>query len=298
MPYQSKYPIRLDQIVPGIVEQKKRMAFAVGKKPRFKKPPKAISIKSQQRRYLKAMRPLINALKNATAEGIIPYLSNIIQNSNIPRKKDALDHRFDDYDDDIDGIIAESQIRFYREYPPEFAENSVGNVADDIVAFNAKEFDRQFKSVLGIDLAKIEPWLPTEIKSFVRENVGYWASVSDTYFQKLEGTILRGVRSGKLTDDISADIQDLLGVTESRAAFIARDQVAKFNGGLTQLRQTSVGVTKYIWSTSLDERVRPEHADREGEVFSWDDPPEDGHPGFAPNCRCSALPIVDEESQT
>jgi SPP1 gp7 family putative phage head morphogenesis protein len=47
-----------------------------------------------------------------------------------------------------------------------------------------------------------------------------------------------------------------------------------------------------VWSTQLDERVRPLHENREGQVFSWDDPPSDGHPGFPPGCRCVAAPYV------
>lgn len=49
----------------------------------------------------------------------------------------------------------------------------------------------------------------------------------------------------------------------------------------------------YIWRTRHDRRVRPEHAAREGHVFSWDNPPWDGHPGTQNGCRCSAEALVD-----
>ena len=35
----------------------------------------------------------------------------------------------------------------------------------------------------------------------------------------------------------------------------------------------------YIWRTQKDGKVRPEHAWREGVIFEWSNPPEDGHPG-------------------
>ena len=47
----------------------------------------------------------------------------------------------------------------------------------------------------------------------------------------------------------------------------------------------------YIWRTQGDSRVRSTHSDRDGKVFSWDNPPEGGHPGEAPNCRCWAEEI-------
>jgi len=46
---------------------------------------------------------------------------------------------------------------------------------------------------------------------------------------------------------------------------------------------------QYIWRTRGDSKVRSEHAERDGKVFEWDNPPEGGHPGEAPNCRCWAM---------
>lgn len=45
---------------------------------------------------------------------------------------------------------------------------------------------------------------------------------------------------------------------------------------------------KYKWRTQKDPKVREEHKKREGDIFSWDDPPYDGHPGEAFGCRCWA----------
>ena len=45
----------------------------------------------------------------------------------------------------------------------------------------------------------------------------------------------------------------------------------------------------YVWYTRGDEKVRDTHAERQGMVFSWDNPPEGGHPGEDYGCRCLAL---------
>ena len=42
----------------------------------------------------------------------------------------------------------------------------------------------------------------------------------------------------------------------------------------------------YTWRTAGDDRVRGTHAARNGQVFSWANPPEHGHPASEPNCRC------------
>lgn len=48
---------------------------------------------------------------------------------------------------------------------------------------------------------------------------------------------------------------------------------------------------RYIWRTMKDTRVRDDHAHREGQIFTWGNPPPEGHPGDAPNCRCWPEPI-------
>ena len=73
------------------------------------------------------------------------------------------------------------------------------------------------------------------------------------------------------------------------ARVIARDQTTKAIGALTELRQHEMGVERYRWSTSGDERVRPTHQSNSGRVFRWDSPPADtGHPGNDVMCRCVA----------
>ena len=84
-----------------------------------------------------------------------------------------------------------------------------------------------------------------------------------------------------------------LGVSQSRAQLIARDQTGKYFGALTEARHRAAGATKYIWRTAGDERVRPEHAARDGKIYSYDNPPIDGHPGIAIRCRCTQSPIFD-----
>ncbi|MEE8393530.1 MAG: phage minor head protein, partial [Rhodospirillales bacterium] len=56
--------------------------------------------------------------------------------------------------------------------------------------------------------------------------------------------------------------------------------------GLMEFYEAGKKEGSYIWRTVGDSKVRSSHAERDGKVFSWDDPPEGGHPGEAPNCRC------------
>ena len=52
--------------------------------------------------------------------------------------------------------------------------------------------------------------------------------------------------------------------------------------------------THYVWRTAGDGRVRGSHAARNGQIFAWADPPEHGHPGQEPNCRCWPEPYYGD----
>jgi SPP1 gp7 family putative phage head morphogenesis protein len=117
---------------------------------------------------------------------------------------------------------------------------------------------------------------------------------------------------GQSLKDIRAALRERVGVAQSRAQLIARDQTTKLNGDINEHRQRAAGVKKFTWSTSKDERVRRKvewsasdgrggdaaHMELDGEVFGWDDLPVlDGEPtrcGQAINCRCVAIPFVDD----
>ena len=82
-------------------------------------------------------------------------------------------------------------------------------------------------------------------------------------------------------------------VTGWNARRLARDQTTKTIGGLTQFRHQAVGVRRYEWWTSLDERVRPTHATKHSVEYDWDSPPRDtGHPGADIMCLPASARIL------
>jgi SPP1 gp7 family putative phage head morphogenesis protein len=69
-----------------------------------------------------------------------------------------------------------------------------------------------------------------------------------------------------------------------------------FAGLINELRQRGLGIRQYVWRSRDDGKVRSSHAHYDDQVFSWDDPPEGGHPGQAFNCRCHAKPYVQDQT--
>lgn len=126
------------------------------------------------------------------------------------------------------------------------------------------------------------------------KNVNLISKAGRAYAQDVEDIFSDPDTAGLRVEEITKLLVDRGNVAASRAELIARDQVTKLSGDITQLRQQNAGVTSYTWSTSGDERVREEHAARDGQQFDWNSPPDGGHPGEDIQCRCVAIPVVDE----
>lgn len=195
---------------------------------------------------------------------------------------------------------------------------SIGFVVSD---FNKGQSDKLRRRVLGEDFSSEELWEFDEIDSWAATNHDLVSNASEEFIRKTNTLVRDGVFSGRTAAAIREDIQKLdHTISRSRAALIARDQVGKLNGRLTQRRQRDVGVSSYIWRTALDERVRgrpggrypnaiPSHWSMEGMYGRWDNPrvvSDDGrefrpkspdmpmaHPGMEIQCRCAAIPNWD-----
>jgi len=198
-------------------------------------------------------------------------------------------------------------------------EHIARKLANNVDVMQSKKFSNMMRRAVGIDPAEtITPDISDIIEISVANNVSLIKSIPEQYFGKIEALIRQNVEKGRSSGSLLSDIQDLSGVTRSRAKLIARDQTAKLVSNLNQARQESAGIVGYMWHNSGDKAVRGNpsglypnskynHWRREGKFYLWKpskkeiiapdgkpfrQPPPDGHPGNAINCRCTADPVI------
>ncbi len=159
--------------------------------------------------------------------------------------------------------------------------------------FNAKQFHLSVRNALSVDVFKSEPWLTQELRAWEADNLRLITSIPAQHIERLQGVVVKGLREGQSTAAIAEAIQEVADVTDSRATFIAEDQIGTLNGQLTRLRQQNIGVTQAVWHGVLDRRERPTHRALEGVTFSWKNPPLGG-PGAENRCRCWAAAVFPE----
>lgn|SRR6185295_7009271 len=171
------------------------------------------------------------------------------------------------------------------------ARRTLGAVDDELTKNIASAVGVDISSYLGTDTE-----IGAAMAEAVEANVALIKSIPTQYLGGVRETVGKAFAAGERFESVAKRIEHIGDVTESRAKLIARDQISKMNAAFNEVRQVSVGITHYTWSTSHDERVRKSHADLNGHDFAWKNPPEvDGeraNPGEPVNCRCVAIPVI------
>jgi SPP1 gp7 family putative phage head morphogenesis protein len=164
---------------------------------------------------------------------------------------------------------------------------------DDIVRWNDGKYSSTIFQLAGFNSVPTDAY-NVMLTSWTQENLSLVKGINDEQNKKIETLLLRAGREGTTPVSLTQEIKKIMNSSVKRATLIARDQTLKLNGQIDRVKQTTSGVTHFIWRTSRDERVRPRHRHREGVKYAWDNPPDGELPGQPVQCRCSAEPSFEE----
>lgn len=273
-----------------------RLQFAIKQTPRPDRFRKRVERKlkpirasrTDEARYKRDLYSVVNHITSKVEQTLIPYLkaeSGIIE----LRGKDAMP------EDEIRRRLAE--IRRNNQVNPDSAERVAGATANRVKDTVDERLRNEIRRSVGIDIKPAmldDAHVTPSLNSAVKDNVKLITSIPNEYLDRVEKHLVEAVVAGKRHEELARLVHNIGQSTYRRAEIIARDQVSKMNSSFNRIRQQSVGIEKYVWSTSNDERVRPEHVENNGKTFRWAEPPEEtGHPGEDIMCRCVALPVFD-----
>jgi SPP1 gp7 family putative phage head morphogenesis protein len=266
------------------LENRKSKAVNVKKK----KVPKWLFPKNAERYYDGILYLLVKHTKESIKNIVLPKIPILIEQVKIktPERNDSVVNSLA-----LLMILSRNDIEKFLLW----AISEVRPLFYQINHFNYLQFQKMNVAVSGNEFMSDEPWLDDQLALFADQNSKLITSMVESEQKRVAGIIERGLQQGSRFSSISKEIEKSFGITRRHATLIARDQTTKLNASLTRLRQEEVGVKEYIWSTANDERVRPTHKANEGKIFKWSKPSKiTGHPGHDVNCRCVAIPVLDE----
>jgi len=209
-------------------------------------------------------------------------------------------------------LMAQARI-LYRDAQTEFdraSEVLANSFVDDTTQEHKTRYDNMVKSALGVEFASIidSEEMATVLNSSIAENVSLIESIPQQHHARVSRAIVDHF-AGNLPQGLPKRLQEIYGIDERRARRIARDQTGSLTSAITEERNKESGFDEYIWRNQDDRRVvgnpsglypkgsrqHMDHWNREGKVFKWSEPPRDGHPGKAIECRCSSQPVINVE---
>lgn len=188
----------------------------------------------------------------------------------------------------------------------QFSNDRLETISQQMLAkLDRKSKDEFYKKVAaktGISVTELiakEGMKPTT-NALMTETAQWIKTLRDDTFQKFTNNTLFGMSQGESLDTIVSQFDDVVAERKNHAKFLARNQVQNYNSITTKIRAQNLGITKAIWETAGDERVRPSHADREGREFDLAEglysSLDDLYllPGTDYNCRCTYTMIIPE----
>lgn len=136
-------------------------------------------------------------------------------------------------------------------------------------------------------------------RAIVNENVNLIKSIARESLTQVEGIVMRAIENGYDLGTLTESLHHQFGVTERRAAMIARDQTAKATNSLSRQRLMDYGVTRGIWMhTAAGKTYRETHVEMDGTEYNIQFGCFDEHEGRAiqpaelVNCHCVCRPVI------
>ena len=237
--------------------------------------------------YQRALGPVVASLLDLLAEFL----------RELEREWQTLPGQRTDNDQDVTRLVKRTADKLARAIKAESVIPIATKYGAATSDFQRAQLAKQARAAVSIDvrkLAGLDRNVPKQLVTFAETNAQLITGLGQRMADDIADVVQEGVVSGSRWETIAARLAERGTVTESRAALIARDQVGKLYGAVNKQRQTNLGVTRYVWRTVRDNRVREEHEALDGDSIAWESPPDDGHPGEAVNCRCYADPDFSE----
>lgn len=272
-----------------------RFLRAAGQLPRRRRIPRQQQPDLIRREYFKAILPFLGSAHRAFAQ----VKDEIIRLLEEERRSHG---KMDDGDRSVRArrLIDAAAERAANSFEPKELAAVARRFGKRTSDFQREQLDRQVRAAMSIPLSVLEKPIADKLADFAAVNVDLIKTVPDRYFDRIRRDVLEAFESGMHPDTLSEHFQEDYDMSENDAERIASDQIGKLNGELNQERQESLGVTKFIWHGTLDNRERDSHRELEGQEFPWEEPPTDEEtgeeiiPGSAINCRCWAEPVFSE----
>lgn len=253
--------------------------------------------KGQEMEYRKELNKLGRELIKAINNEVLPFL-----------KSNEEEYVLDGISRQLSSIFRKLNERFTGNIVASFSKSTASKIINKLSLTNRERFNKSLANATGVDLGNIlsEGDLDEFVNSSIEKNVSLIKTLPEEYLKQVEVIVRNGLTNGDRYSTIAKQIQSRVGSANSklsnRIKTIATNEMQTINAQLTLRRSSKLGITKGIYRTVEDERVRPCHKELNGVIYelnkgAWSKTCQKYiQPGITDiNCRCTYSPIFEEK---
>lgn len=252
-------------------------------------------LKTLEDQYKRDLMKLGRALSNAIRTELLPML-----------KAEQSSYVSDGLATNLEAVFSSLNKQFNGTAVLSFARQTSEIMVNEVAKQNKKRFDKSMENAIGVDIGKVisGEGLEDFIQLNISSNTSLITNISEEYLKNIQTIVTNGVSSGARYSTIEKQITAKLGSADSkllkRIKTIARNEVSTINSQLTLKRSEQLGITRGIYRTSHDERVRLCHKELDGVEYdlskgAWSKTCNKFiQPGITDiMCRCTYSPIIN-----
>lgn len=202
--------------------------------------------------------------------------------------------------------VIDDKLTAIEEYILKTITGEAVGVLNDVLKRVQSKVDSSYSIAYNFSIAHSSQDTRSVVDALLMENLELIKSIPQDIIQKSRITLLNSVGAFDQQSVVSA-IKEFGVVGKKRAAFIARDQVAKATEYYSQAHAVDLGYDYYIWMTSNDSRVSTGeggHKILDERIYSYREPTAVidkngtlGVPAQRPNCRCTSAPLLLDDNE-
>ena len=255
---------------------------------------------SPEREYYRLSNQYIKLLKDTMEEGL-PQIKKAYMKEMEEQRADGF--RMDSKSalfNAIDKAFSEMRESIIRKIGLFNLRQKLELLASHMQRMTAQEWKKTVMQTLGINIYDdyyMGEFYRDGLDRWIEENVNLIKTIPYDSLGEMEVIVRKAYENGMTTTALMKMIQKQYKNSKSRARLIARDQISKLNGQIQRAQQVDAGIEEFTWCTCGDERVRESHRQLAGMIFRWDNPPLEGIPGQAIQCRCIGRPVFNRNVQ-
>ncbi|MBL1319582.1 MAG: hypothetical protein JKY80_02110 [Mariprofundaceae bacterium] len=214
-------------------------------------------------------RELDRAVSYMISEITERYKNNVIGGLHKSTVEKFADAQQGNYAKILVKLAKQTNRRLLRQFDDGRIEQLVNDVLSKVDKRNQQELYQLVERRVGIPSTELiaTEGLKSNINALRLETAQWVKKLRDDTLSEYTANTLREMAIGGSLEDVMKNFAGMAEKRKNHAKFTARNQISNFNAITGKIRAQNLGITKAIWRTAKDERVRHSHIARDGKEF-------------------------------